>query len=423
MSGSAASSGRSSLSGGNEALRARHPGGGPRVVLGVTGGIAAYKTVQLARDLTLLGATVDVVLTRSAREFVGAVSYEGVTGRRVWTELVARGAALDHIALARSADVICIAPATADFLARAAAGRSSDLLTAILLATRAPVLVCPAMNDRMWSHPATLENAERLRARGCELVGPAVGALAFGEGEGAGRMEEPHVILQYIGRALETDTHWRGLRVLVTAGPTREAVDPVRVLSNRSSGRMGYALAAAAWRRGAEVDLVSGPVALQAPVGVRVHRVETVAAMRDAVLAALPGSQALFMAAAPADFQPATPADRKIKKSDAPDAIALCAAPDILRSTREARPPGLLVVGFALETGDGRRHAREKLTSKGMDIVVLNDATEPGAGFETTTNRVVLLDADGAEHDLPLMSKDDVADAILDHAAHRLRDA
>ncbi|HEX6937892.1 MAG TPA: bifunctional phosphopantothenoylcysteine decarboxylase/phosphopantothenate--cysteine ligase CoaBC [Longimicrobiales bacterium] len=401
-----------------EPLAPRRPWKGRRVVLGVTGGIAAYKAAQLARDLTQLGAAVDVVFTRAAHAFVGPVTFEALTGRPVLDDILARGHALDHIRLAREADVVCVAPATADFLARAAHGRSDDLLTAILLATRAPVLLCPAMNDRMWDHPQTQANARHLReALGHEIVGPATGPLAYGEGAGAGRMEEPRVIVEHIGRALEGETPFRGRTVVVTAGPTREAVDPVRVLTNRSSGRMGFALAQAAWRRGAEVMLIAGPTSVAPPPGPRLRRVETAEEMLAAVREALPGADALVMAAAVADFRPARPAGEKIKKERAPDAIALEPAPDVLRDTRDARPDGLVAVGFALETERARENARRKLETKGLDLVVLNEAGAPGAGFEVETNRVVLLDAQSGEEALPLMSKDDVAEAILDRIA------
>jgi len=386
----------------------------------VTGGIAAYKTVQLARDLTRLGATVDVVITESARRFVGAISYEGVTGRPVYSDLLGEGSALVHIRLARDADVVCVAPATADFIARAATGRSDDLLAAVLLATRAPVLVCPAMNDRMWAHPQTRANAARLVELGYHLVGPATGPLAWDEGSGPGRMEEPAAIIEHLGRALSADDPLRGRRVVVTAGPTREAVDPVRVLTNRSSGRMGFALAAAAWRRGADVTLIAGPTELPPPHGPDVVRAETAEDMVAAVRSALPDADVLVMAAAIADFRPANPATQKIKKQQRPDAIELESAPDVLASTREARPAGLAVVGFALETSDGAANAREKLKSKGLDLIVLNSATEPGSGFEVDTNRVVLIDRNGGEETLPLMSKDEVAEAILDHAVRFL---
>ena len=404
-----------------EPLVPRRPWQGRNVLLGVAGGIAAYKSVQIARDLTQLGASVDVVLTQSAREFVGPVTFEAVTGRPIHTDLIAEGKALDHIRLARNAHVVCIAPATADLLARAAAGRADDLLTAILLATTAPVILCPAMNDAMWAHPQTQRNAEHVRAQlGYALVGPATGALAFGEGVGPGRMEEPATIIEYIGRALEGKTPLSGKRIVVTAGPTREPVDPVRVLSNRSSGRMGYALAGAAWRRGAAVTLISGPASIDPPVGVALKRVETADQMANEVRAAIAAADALIMAAAVADFRPAAPATSKIKKTSGVSAIELEAAPDVLSSTRAHRANNLRVVGFALETDAHEANARKKLQEKGMDIIVLNDATEPGAGFEVSTNRVTIISADGSAEALPLLPKDEVADAILDRLARIL---
>jgi phosphopantothenoylcysteine decarboxylase / phosphopantothenate---cysteine ligase len=396
-----------------------HPWAARRVVLGVTGGIAAYKSIQLARDLTALGATVDVVMTRSAAAFVGALSFEALTGRRVLHEILAEGDALAHIRLARDADVVCVAPATADFIARAAGGRADDLLAAIVLATRAPVLVCPAMNDAMWEHAQTQANVARLRELGYRIVGPATGRLAHGEGVGPGRMEEPAVLLEHIGRALGEEPRWRGRRVLVTAGPTREPVDDVRVLTNRSSGRMGFAIAQAAWRRGADVTLIAGPTTAPPPTGPELQRVATAADMLAALQAALPAADLLVMAAAVADFRP-VPAPGKLRRADAPAALAVEPAPDLLLASRDARRPGAVMVGFALETGDGRASARTKLEQKGLDFVVLNRADEPDAGFDTETNRVVLLDRSGAEESLPLMSKADVADALLDRIGARL---
>lgn len=390
------------------------PWRGRNVLLGVTGGIAAYKSVQIARDLTQLGALVDVVLTKSGREFVGAVTFEALTGRPVHTDLIAEGKALDHIHLARQADVVCIAPATADLLARAAQGRSDDLLMAILLATKAPVLICPAMNDNMWAHPQTKLNAQHVsEVLGYQLVGPATGPLAEGDTDRPGRMEEPETIIQHIGRALDTND-LAGKRVVVTAGPTREAVDPVRVISNRSSGKMGYAIASAAWRRGANVLLISGPASIDPPVGPAVLKVETAEQMASAVRKSVSSADALVMAAAVADFRPAAPATSKIKKSSNVSAIELEPAPDVLKVTRDARNANLKVVGFALETNDVEANAKKKLEEKGMDLVVLNDATEPGAGFEVSTNIVTIFSKEGSADALPLMSKEEVADAILD---------
>jgi phosphopantothenoylcysteine decarboxylase/phosphopantothenate--cysteine ligase len=390
------------------------PFDGRRVLLGVTGGIASYKSAWLARLLATAGAEVDTILTRAAREFIGAITFEALTGRPVHTSLLDEGHALDHIKLARAADAIVVAPATADFLARAAHGRADDLLTACLLAAEAPVLLVPAMNDRMWAHAQTQRNIMHLRELGYTVLDPDDGPLAVGEGSGPGRMPEPESILGHVGRLLERDVTLRSRRVVVTAGPTREPVDPVRFLSNRSSGRMGVALAAAAWRRGAEVTLIAGPLAIPIPSGVRVVPVETTEEMAAAVEQSLPAADALIMAAAPADFRAADPAQRKIKKATAPSAIALAEAPDILITTRGARRNGVVVVGFALETEDAIAGGRQKLTSKDLDLVVVNDATEPGAGFGVDTNRVTLIDRNGAEDRLPLLSKAEVADAILD---------
>lgn len=397
---------------------ARRPFTGRRVVLGVTGGIAAYKSIQLARDLTLAGAEVDVILSAGAGEFVRALSFEALAGRAVHTHLFAPGEALTHIRLAREADVVVVAPATANFIARAAVGMADDLLCAVLLATDAPVLICPAMNDQMYAHPQTRANLERLRQIGYSVAEPVTGPLAWGEGEGEGRMLEPEVLLEHCGRLLEPPSMLTGRHVVVTAGPTREPLDPVRFLGNRSSGRMGYAIARAAWRRGARVTLITGPSALAAPVGATMVHVETAAEMRDAVAAALSDAEALIMAAAVADFRPARSAEQKIKKrGGVPPQLLLESNDDILLTTRAARPEGCVVAGFALETENPIENGREKLENKELDLLVVNDATEPGAGFEVDTNRVVILERGGASHELPLLAKDEVADAILDRVA------
>ena len=385
-----------------------------RVLLGVSGGIASYKAAWLARLLTKAGAQVDVVMTSAATEFVGPVTFEALTGRSVHTGLFDPGRALDHIKLAREADAIVVAPATADFMARAAAGQAGDLLTACLLAAECPVLLVPAMNDHMWAHPQTRRNAEHLREIGYKLLPPDEGMLAAGEGSGPGRMPEPETIFAHAGRLLEKSGALAGKRFLVTAGPTRESIDPVRFISNHSSGKMGVALAEAAWRRGATVDLVAGPLSVSAPVGVEMHHVDSTQDMADAVGNRLPQADVLVMAAAPADFRPASRASSKIKKDKAPEAIALAATPDILASTKSLRSRGSIIVGFALETDDVVAHARAKLASKELDFIVVNDATEPGAGFGVDTNRVSIIARDGSEERLPLMSKPDVADAILD---------
>ncbi len=393
----------------------RRPFRGRRVVLGVTGGIAAYKAIAVARELTLAGAAVDVVLTRGALKFVRPLSFEALTGRPVHTSLYPQGDPNLHIRLARDAHAVVVAPATANFLARAAAGMADDLLAAVLLATEAPVVFCPAMNDRMHAHPATQGNLRRLAEIGYRLAGPAVGPLAWGEGEGPGRMIEPDEIVAHAGRTLEGPGPLAGRRVVVTAGGTREPIDPVRYIGNRSSGRMGYEVAAAAWRRGAGVLLVSGPSPLPAPTGVELRRIETAEEMRAVVEAALPGADALVMAAAVADFRPAEPAAQKLKKeAGGVSELRLQATADVLRATRYARRAGSVVVGFALETADAVENGRRKLVAKGLDLLVVNDATEPGAGFEVETNRVVLLSPGAPDEALPLMPKSEVADRILD---------
>ena len=388
---------------------------GRRILLGVTGGIASYKTAWLARLLSQAGAEVDTVMTKSAREFIGAVTFEALTGRPVHTELVAEGSALDHIRLAQAAELVVVAPATADFLARAAGGRSDDLLAACLLATKAPVLLVPAMNDIMWAHPQTIANVEHLRAIGYTVLDPDTGPLASPqEGAGAGRMPEPDTIFAQIGRMLEPKSLLSGKHVVVTAGPTRESLDPVRFLSNHSSGKMGVAIAAAAWRRGAEVTLIAGPLSITPPLGMRALDVESTSDMANAVRSELSTADVLVMAAAPADFKPVTVADSKIKKANRPDALAIESTPDILKSTRNARRPGSVIVGFALETDDVMAHAAEKLRAKELDLIVVNDAREPGAGFGGDTNRVTLLAPNAEPVALPLMTKAEVADAILD---------
>lgn len=409
-----------------DALVPRRPWKGRRVVLGVTGGIAAYKSVQLARDLTRLGAEVDVVMTASAGHFVGAVSFEGVTGRPVLTDLFSPGGAALHVRLGREADAVCVAPATADFLARAAHGRADDLLCTTLLATRAPVVICPAMNDRMFAHPQVQANLAHLReVLDYRVAGPGAGLLAVGEGEGPGRMLEPWQIAEHVGRALERDGALQGRNVLVTAGPTREPLDPVRYLGNRSSGRMGYALAQAAWRRGARVTLVSGPSTLPHPEGVDVVAVETAAEMDDAVSGLVGAADLAVFAAAVADFRPGVPRERKLKRGDTPDGLTveLSPNPDIAAGTRGLRKPGSVAVGFALETHDLVENARRKLEAKGFHLLVANDATEAGAGFEVETNRVTLLDVDGGAESLPLLSKAEVAELVLDRAARLLEGA
>ncbi len=388
---------------------------GRHVVLGVSGGIACYKSCTLARRLTEDGAVVDVVLTASAAEFVRPVTFEALTGRPVLTSLWERDRALAHIGLAKQPDLAILAPATAHVLARAAMGMADDLLTSLLLARSGPVLAAPAMNDAMYAHPATRANLKTLAARGWQFIGPEIGPLAEGPSDRPGRMSEPETILAAAARLLVTGAGGRlaGKTVVVTAGPTREHLDPVRVLTNPSSGRMGYALAAAAYARGAEVLLVTGPTELPLPLGVTAHRVETTAEMQRAVQALVKKAHVLIMAAAPADYRPATSAATKRPRRNGMLTLELEATPDILATLEHPRPG--VVVGFALETGgDGVAKARQKLQDKVLDFVILNDALEPGAGFEVATNRVTIIGKAGAAIELPLLSKRDVAEKILD---------
>jgi phosphopantothenoylcysteine decarboxylase/phosphopantothenate--cysteine ligase len=387
---------------------------GRRILLGVTGGIASYKTVMLARLLAQAGAEVDVVMTRGALEFVGAITFEAVTGRRTYSEIFGAGNALDHIKLAREAALFVVAPATADFLARAAHGMADDLLTACLLANTSPVLLAPAMNDRMWANAQTQRNVQHLRELGYDVLEPDTGPLAVGEGVGPGRMPEPDPIVAEIARRLEKRGSLERKTIVVTAGATREAIDPVRFISNHSSGRMGVAIASAARRRGADVTLIAGHIEVSSPMGVKRMDVKSVSEMRDTVAISLEDADVLIMAAAPADFRPVKAADQKIKKSTNVPVIELERAEDILASTIDARRSDAVIVGFALETEDLLENAARKLADKKLDLIVANDATEEGAGFGVDTNRVTLIGSDGSKEHLPLMSKENLADVLLD---------
>ena len=386
---------------------------GRRVVLGVSGGIACYKSCTLARRLTEAGAQVDVILTQGAAEFVRPLTFEALTGRPVLGSLWEPGGALSHVRLGQQADLVIVAPATAHLIARLAQGLADDLLTTLLLASTAPVLLAPAMNDEMYAHPQTRANLERLRGRGVTLVGPEAGALAEGPSERPGRMA-------YAARCARGGGRLAARRVVVTAGPTRESIDPVRVVTNRSSGKMGYRVAEAAWERGAEVVLITGPTALSAPIGVRTIRVESTKELEEAVRAELPAADVLVMAAAPADFRPSDPSESKRARSDGALAIPMEPTDDILGATRALRRAGSVTVGFALETGDALAKGRAKLERKDLDLIVVNDALEPGAGFEVDTNRVALLGREGPARILPLQSKREVAEAILDAVEQHL---
>ncbi|MDE2880066.1 bifunctional phosphopantothenoylcysteine decarboxylase/phosphopantothenate--cysteine ligase CoaBC [Candidatus Palauibacter soopunensis] len=391
------------------------PFDGRRVLLVVSGGIAAYKSAILTRRLIEAGAGVEVILTASAERFIGRVTFEGITGRPVHASLWDRPMA--HLDLGLEADVVVVAPATANLISRLAVGAADDLATTAVLASRAPVIICPAMNTRMWEHPITQANVARLIDVGYGIAGPADGPLAEGE-SGPGRLLEPEEILPRIGRALETATGLRGRKVVATAGPTRTALDPVRFISNRSSGRMGFALAEAAWRRGGEVTLISGPSRVPRPAGPDVVEVETAGEMLAALETALTDADILLMAAAVGDFEPARAADSKIKKTSGAGKgfeLALRAGPDLLLETRAFRErKGIFTLGFALETEDLLTRGREKLERKGMHLVAVNSAVEPGAGFESETNRITLIDRSGRVEELPLAKKTELADELLD---------
>ncbi|WP_432502660.1 bifunctional phosphopantothenoylcysteine decarboxylase/phosphopantothenate--cysteine ligase CoaBC [Kineococcus arenarius] len=414
------------------------PARGPRVVLGVAGGIAAYKAAVLLRELTESGHDVTVVPTAASERFVGRATFEALSGHPVATDVWTGAEQVPHVRLGRHADLVVVAPATADLLARAAHGLADDLLTNVLLTATCPVLLAPAMHTEMWQHPAVQDNVALLRSRGVTVLEPASGRLT-GADTGPGRLPEPSEIAAACRRLLGSGARrgdLAGRRVVVSAGGTREPLDPVRFLGNRSSGRQGVALAAAAAARGARVTLVAAHLEVPAPSAVHVVPVGTALELREAVLAAAAGADAVVMAAAVADFRPATRAESKIKKSEDPardPVVVLERNPDVLAELVATRSTGTgtgttsagggtgargpVLVGFAAETGDASgsvlQHGRAKLARKGCDLLVLNEVGE-GRGFATATNEVVLLGADGTERTVPESSKDVVADAVWD---------
>jgi phosphopantothenoylcysteine decarboxylase / phosphopantothenate---cysteine ligase len=379
------------------------------VLLGVTGGIAAYKSVVLARLLTGAGAEVDVVLTDTARRLVGPDTFAALTGRRAYTSLWERPGEVLHVRLAHEADLIVVAPATANAIARLAQGLADDLLTSVLLEASCPMVVAPAMHTGMWEHPATVGNVTTLRSRGVLVVGPASGALAHGD-EGAGRMSEPEEILAACGAAL-TPRDLLGRSIVVTAGPTYEPIDPVRFIGNRSSGKMGIAIAAEAAARGATVTLVLGPDTVEPPPGMPVVAVETAEEMRNALLDAAEDADAVIMAAAVADFRPKAAADSKIKKDLGPPEIVLEPTPDILRELSE-REGDRVLVGFAAETGHVEAKGRRKLESKRLDLLVANLVGTEGTGFGSDTNEAMILAAVGGDEPMRTWTKAELAEAI-----------
>jgi phosphopantothenoylcysteine decarboxylase/phosphopantothenate--cysteine ligase len=394
---------------------------GRRLIVGVSGSIAAYKSVYLVRRLVEAGAEVHVAMTREATRFVAPLTFAAVSGRPVLDDLFT-GTPNAHVTVAEAADAAVVAPATAHLIARHALGLADDALTTMLLAVRGPVFMAPAMDGGMWDHPATRDNVATLVRRGVRLLGPETGPLASGL-VGPGRMAEPEAIVAALGLALggaaggPPRADLAAEHVLVTAGPTREWLDPVRFLSNPSSGRMGFAVAEAAAARGARVTLIAGPVALATPPGCARIDVESAADLRDAVFAHLGAATVLVMAAAVSDYRPRERHPAKEKKGEAERALVLVRTDDILAEVALRAPTALIRVGFAAETGDLAARAGAKRQAKDLDLIVANDVTEPGAGFGAETNRVLLIGRDGAPEALSLRPKRQVADAILDRVA------
>jgi len=392
---------------------------GARVVLGVSGGIACYKAVEVARLLTKAGASVQVVMTQSATRFVGPLTFSSLTGKPAHQGLFDETDHVLHVDIARAADVVVVAPATANVLSKMARGASDDLLSAVLLTTRAPLVVAPAMHTEMWEHPATRDNIETLRARAVTIVDPEVGELAGGD-EGPGRLAEPPTIVAAIAEVLAHGHDLAGVRIVVTAGGTQEAIDPIRFIGNRSSGKMGFAIATEAARRGATVALVTGPTWLDAPDRVTVVPVRTAEEMRSAVVDRYADADVVVKAAAVADFRPRNPAREKIKKENGePPRIELERTPDILAELGERKARQLLV-GFAAETQDHLAGARKKLAAKNLDLIVVNHVGAPGRGFESDTNQVDILGADGTEEALALQPKASIARTICDRIVELL---
>ena len=395
---------------------------GKFIVLGVTGSIAAYKSIELARRFTTAGATVQVVMTRSATEFVRPITFQALTYRPVEVEMfqIQDERAAGHVAMGREADVVVVAPATAHVLARLANGMADDLIATTVLATGAPVVVAPAMETHMWQNAATQENVDRLRRRGVRIVDPESGPLASGD-VGPGRLAALERIEEAVAEALaRPSSALAGRRVVVTAGPTVEPIDPVRFVSNRSSGKMGYAIARAAKDAGAEVTLVSGPTALPRPDGVRFVGVETAEEMKDAVVALLPQTDAVIMAAAVADYRPRETQLDKLKKRDIGNelVVRMTENPDILKAIVAVRKPGVVVVGFKAETGDATKEAERMLREKKLDLVVANDVTDPASVFGGDTDRVTFVSADGVEP-MPVLAKTEVARRLVAKLAER----
>jgi phosphopantothenoylcysteine decarboxylase/phosphopantothenate--cysteine ligase len=389
---------------------------GKKIVVGVTGSIAAYKALDLVRRLKELSAEVEVAMTKAACQFVTPLSFATLSGQRVITSTFDENIdPVHHITLARSFNLLVVAPATANIIAKFSAGVADDFISTLYLAFCGPVLIAPAMNDKMWEHPATEDNVRLLKSRGTHFVEPETGALACGD-EGKGRLAEVDKIVGEIISVLCPQQDLSGKKVLISAGPTREPIDPIRYLSNRSSGKMGFALAKTAIQRGAEVTLACGPNSLSTPNGVRRIDVETSSEMAQALREEFPNNDVLVMAAAVSDFRIANPSDEKIKSSSLPE---LEKTEDILAGLTKEKGKRI-VVGFAAETGNPELYAQQKLTEKNLDLIVANDVTEPGAGFDSDTNIVTILSEDASPEKLPKMSKEKVSDKIWDHVASLL---
>ena len=390
---------------------------GKQIVLGVTGGIAAYKACDLTSRLKKAGAQVYVILTKNACQFVSPLTFETLSNHPAVTDTFARPETweVEHVALAKRADLFVIAPATANILAKMACGIADDMLSTTVLATRAPVLIAPAMNTGMWENAATQKNVETLKQRGVHFIGPDGGYLACGD-SGAGRMSEPEAIAEAIDALLHPRRDLEGLSVLVTAGPTQEKIDPVRYITNRSSGKMGYAIARAAQMRGARVTLVSGPTQLQTPQGVEKVDIVSTQDLYQAMMVHAPQADIVIQAAAPADFTPDTVAEQKIKKlGDGMLTLSFRQTPDVAAAVGKNKRPGQVLIGFAAETNDVMKNAGAKLKKKNLDMIVANDVTAPGAGFDVDTNIVTFVTAEKKET-LPCLPKTQVADELLDRA-------
>jgi len=403
--------------GGHESLSLH----GKAALLGVTGSIAAYKAVDLASRLTKLGASVNVIMTQNATRLLAPLTFQSISRNPVVVDMFAEAADWQpkHISLADRADILVVAPATANIIAKLAHGIADDMLSTTALAVRCPILIAPAMNCHMLNNSIFQENMEILRRHGFAFVEPEYGQLACGY-EGKGRLANAEKIIQEIQRLVNKPSDLKGKKILVTAGPTHEALDPIRFITNRSSGKMGYAVAEASSSRGADVTLISGPSALPDPRDVTLIKVESAIQMRDAVLKHAPQADVVIMAAAVSDYRPQNISPQKIKKGQGQMTLVLERNPDILAELGQSKPDGQILVGFSMETENVLDNALEKLQKKNLDLIAANDVSQPGAGFGTDTNIVWLIDTSGQEKKLPIMPKRDVADAILDEVKRKM---